>query len=101
MAEGINDFLNRFFLASGTFRLDVSVTEMSEKRHSEDGQEHIVFVWPSFSVQHYILDMCFCSLPINLLAVLTTRASFILFLALTLPYHVIMLKDRMLSIKTL
>ena len=35
MAEGINDFLNRFFLASGTFRH--LQKEVSEKRLSEDG----------------------------------------------------------------
>ena len=51
----------------------------------------------------YILDRCFCSLSITLLAVLTTRASFVLFLALTLPYHVhvILLKDITLYIKPL
>ena len=36
---------------------------------------------------------CFCSLPFNLLAVLKTRASFILFFPLALPYHVITLTN--------
>ena len=32
--------------------LDDSLAEVSEKRHSEDGYDRTIFVWPSFSVQH-------------------------------------------------
>ena len=52
MAEGMNDLLNMFVLASGI--LDVSLAEGSEKRYSEDGWDRTIFVRPSFSVQHCV-----------------------------------------------
>ena len=64
----INDFLNRCLLASETFRR--LPAEVYEKRHSEDGGGSYN-ICPAFlsSAALYILDRCFCSLPINLLAV--------------------------------
>ena len=34
--------------------LDISLMEVCEKIHSEDGQDHIVVEWLSFLVQHYM-----------------------------------------------
>ena len=52
MAEGTNDFLKRFFLLMEL--LDVSLMAVSERLHSEEGQDHREFVWISFSVHLYI-----------------------------------------------
>ena len=100
MAEGINDFLNRLFLASATFRSlpDGSFLKASFRGWVRSDNICQAFL---FSAALHILERCFYSLPITLLAVLTTRASFILFLPLTLPCHVIMLKERTQSIKHL
>jgi len=96
----MNDLLNRFVLASGTFRNlpDGSFWKASFRRWVGSYNICLAFL---FSAALCILDKCFCSLPINFLAVLTTQASFILFLPLTLPYHVIMLTYRKLPIKPL
>ena len=68
MAEGINDFLNRFILASGTFRRLTDMMDVSEKLHSENAR--IVQYLSGFIFQCcaalYILGRCFCSLPITL-----------------------------------
>jgi len=69
IAEGINNFLKRFFLASGTLRQ----MELSEKRMGEIVQYLSGFPFKCSSI--YILDRCICLLWINLLAVLTTQAA--------------------------
>ena len=48
----------------------------------------------------YKLDSCFWSQAINLLAVLTIRASLALFLTVMLPYQVTIFDDSVLSLPT-
>ena len=67
MAEGVNDFLNKFFLASGTFRHLSHLPDGSFLKASFRGWvgSYNICLAFLFSAALYILDRCFTNQLVN------------------------------------